>query len=1055
MAGNPNNDGNIILGLDIPKSKANIKEDLKTILDQIKNLKIQIDKTKLSSEAKNDLKKQLNSLKNSIKITDIKLGKAEINTLKSQLDNIQIDLSNVTINATTLNNIVTQINNALNGIQINNININPNGVSNVGDVISRELKDAIDDITSPEIEVGFIIDPKDSGKFKSEVDKMISKLQNEKSTAISYKLNTQTTFDEESQEYMEQLTSAVFQYTTATGEAIRKTIQYNNANKEWVESSASYSKALNTMSAQTDKFIEKRIQAVASVRNELSTIIQKITDPNASKTLAHTDFDSNGLTASVQSVISAMDRLDNASQETFTQANIDAKETIVSLKNLATTLVNTEYVATSLRAKQFETVKTDELNNLLPILEKIRNSSHADDIYDDSINQSLVQRAEQLASALENATDPKDIIEYLNGLSNLESRFDSIIKIANATNKELSLSAKASKTISEIQMFADANPKIDKDFKYDINGITASLSDLLEELKNVDSQPHLTKIKDQFSAIKSKAEETGKATKKFVTDFEKDLKKANEAIDKDKYIGKVADISKKFDKLDGSLIDESLEADFNTILALSKELNSSMSNEEKVSAYRQLENLIPSITNRMKELSASQADIDLGRKIKESINNKDYDVKFDKVKQDLFNLGLTSDEVALKLENLDLALEDLKDKDNGFDDLIGKERIFNSELEKTQNEVKILAADLDKVYDPQKQIKLSNDIQNWLSKNTRASKEAKDSLTDYYKELQGGRVTKSRLQYISQELQTIDAQQRGLGKLGKNLIDQFKEAGNSFTQWLSVTNGIMFLVEKSKQAVTELIDVDDILTEVSKTSDLAKNELIELGDAAYDTASKYGRAATDYLTGVQEMYRAGFENAAEMAELSLLAQAAGDMDATGANNYIMATNAAYDYKASVEDLNAVLDSQNYITNNAAINMQDMADATSEAASIAAQYGVEIDELSALISVAVSKTRETGSEVGTALKALFINLQDTTSKPIRNAFDGVGISMTKMVNGAEKLKTPIELIKELSVAFNSLDEGSIERANILNDIGGKVYHVVQKCATCTYLIAGNA
>ena len=119
-------------------------------------------------------------------------------------------------------------------------------------------------------------------------------------------------------------------------------------------------------------------------------------------------------------------------------------------------------------------------------------------------------------------------------------------------------------------------------------------------------------------------------------------------------------------------------------------------------------------------------------------------------------------------------------------------------------------------------------------------------------------------------------------------------------------------------------------------------------------------------------------------------------------------------------------------------MQDMADATSEAASIASQYGVQVDELSAMIAVVTSKTRESGSEVGNALKSIFINLQDTTNKTITNVFDSVGISMTKMANGAKVLKTPIELLKELSDVFVSLDEGSILRANILSDIGGK-YH----------------
>lgn len=464
--------------------------------------------------------------------------------------------------------------------------------------------------------------------------------------------------------------------------------------------------------------------------------------------------------------------------------------------------------------------------------------------------------------------------------------------------------------------------------------------------------------------------------------------------------------------------------------------------------------LIKKQANDLKaSFTAAKKEISTIDNIKLKIDNQTYSKQFSQLVNSFRNLGLSANEVEQKTKQVEAALQQLEKRN--LKTLVTDERNFAEALKKAQNEAAILKTDLDKIYNPQKQFKLSTDIQNWLSKNTRASKEARESLTEYYKELQGGKVNVSRLKDIENDLKRIDAEQRGLGKLGKNLRDQFKDAGHSFTQWLSVTNGIMFLIQKSKEAVTELINVDDILTEISKTSELTKDELVELGDAAYDTASKYGRAATDYLKGVQEMYRAGFENADEMAELSLLAQAAGDMDATGANNYIMATNAAYDYKASVEDLNAVLDSQNYITNNAAINMQDMADATSEAASIAAQYGVEIDELSALISVAVSKTRETGSEVGTALKALFINLQDTTSKPIRNAFDGVGISMTKMVNGSVKLKTPIELIKELSIAFNSLEEGSIERANILNDIGGKVYHVVQKCATSTYLIAGNA
>lgn len=117
-------------------------------------------------------------------------------------------------------------------------------------------------------------------------------------------------------------------------------------------------------------------------------------------------------------------------------------------------------------------------------------------------------------------------------------------------------------------------------------------------------------------------------------------------------------------------------------------------------------------------------------------------------------------------------------------------------------------------------------------------------------------------------------------------------------------------------------------------------------------------------------------------------------------------------------------------------MQDMAEATTQAGSQAAQYGVEIDQLSALVGTAVARTKKSGNEVGTALKALFINLQNTQNAKITGTFDKLGISMTKMVGDSELLKTPIELLKELSKVYTSLPEGSVEKADILTNIGGK-------------------
>ena len=323
-----------------------------------------------------------------------------------------------------------------------------------------------------------------------------------------------------------------------------------------------------------------------------------------------------------------------------------------------------------------------------------------------------------------------------------------------------------------------------------------------------------------------------------------------------------------------------------------------------------------------------------------------------------------------------------------------------------------------------------------LRKNSAYSIDAKNKVKAWIHELESTTVADTRLKEINSDMKKLHSEMAQAGKIGKSLSQTFKSAVRSFLEWTTASGAVMEVFNSIRRGINELKELDDILTEISKTSDLTTDQLKELGDVAFDSASKYGKKASDYLTGVQEMYRAGFDNAEQMAELSLLAQSAGDMGSELSNDYIMATNAAYKYKGSIEELNEVLDSQNYITNNAAISMKDIADATTETASVAAQYGVQIDELSALIATATANTRESGSEVGTALKAILINLQDTTSKPVTETFNALGISMTKVVDGAEQLKTPIELIHELANAYNSLPEGDIMRANILNEIGQK-------------------
>lgn len=517
---------------------------------------------------------------------------------------------------------------------------------------------------------------------------------------------------------------------------------------------------------------------------------------------------------------------------------------------------------------------------------------------------------------------------------------------------------------------------------------------------------------------------------------ESDIKKIQKVIEK-YHLNLTADLDKAGIISEIKKIVPELEAELKKITGVDIQINDDALIKAFNQIERQAEKTAQSINKIQHSLDTEKYSKDikgisdeLAKVGKFTLSDKTNADIFDKAQKSAESLESTYNQLKSTMVDVNATDQQKIDIENKYQQELITTKNLLSQINLSKDDEKISVGD-------NKRVNMIATLNSYLAKNTAMTKENKKQIEDWIAKLgSSDDMTVGAIKHINSEFKQLDATLRKTGKLGLSMWDKFKQAAEKFGGWSLVTGAITKVTSEVGKAVNELIELDNILTEISKTSDLTEQQLKKLGDTAFDTASKYGKTASDYLTGVQEMYRAGFDNAEEMAELSVLAQSAGDMDTTIANDYLLATNAAYKYKGSVEKLNKVLDSQNYITNNAAISMKDIADATTETASVAAQYGVQIDELSALIATATANTRESGSEVGTALKAIMINLQDTTSKPVTETFDALGISMTKVVNGSEQLKTPIELIYELADAYNSLPEGDIMRANILNEIGQK-------------------
>ena len=256
----------------------------------------------------------------------------------------------------------------------------------------------------------------------------------------------------------------------------------------------------------------------------------------------------------------------------------------------------------------------------------------------------------------------------------------------------------------------------------------------------------------------------------------------------------------------------------------------------------------------------------------------------------------------------------------------------------------------------------------------------------------------------------------------------------------NITNKSASTLEKAWKtavagSVKELEKINTVLTDIGKTASLTSEQIEELAKASFDTANKYGKSTLDYLTSIQNMMKKGFalDTSEQMAQLSLLGQTAGNMASDVSDAYIEATNAAYDYQESLEELEKVLDGQHNIITRNEIAMNDMAEATASAASVASHAGVEIGELSALIGTIAAQTKESGKIIGDALSDIFSNLQDTSDIKIIDTLNSLEITQTEFVNNSLKLKTPIQLLRELSAAYSALPQNSQIKIDVLANI----------------------
>lgn len=918
--------------------------------DWLIGLSAGLDEGKSRNQLNADIKILSKNLDKLELLAEIKPG--QINELKKNLKGLEVELSNVIVKDSVVKGLVGKINNELQKVKIGKISIDNQGAQ-IGKQISQDIN-------------------KELTESENRIEKFRKSLRNidMKDNNINAVVNDLKNLDVQ----ITKLSQSVSEVESKTGKKKRLNVEVEGLDKmgqavkfvrTWDTESMDLIKALQNVSSAEQKSTQKIVDSQEKIKNAYAARkreLEKIKSVDLSKNAKYpVDPNNSEIASALNAAEKAMSGLKNAGADAFVEINNRAKDTIANLQNVITNIKNANYVATSLRTKDISTVRGIEQNKASAFFDEVSKSPLADKMYDESKNQTIKERAEELQKAINNAFDSEKITKFLNNLDLLKTKFKALNDIENSNSKATGLEAKSSALKTQIKAFESLNPKA-KELKITIGGVDVSLESLASKLENVKSNADYSSLKSQFGALKTEAENLGLIAESDTAKFEKMLKAANAAQTTNKFGGAMTGVAKSYDNLGDSLKTEELKNDYNELIRLASEFNAIADDKEKVTAYEQLDTLLKKVKNDIKEASLGQP----------------------------------------------------------------------------------------KFVSDSRRLTLANTIEAWNQKNTAASKSVIRANEEYIRSLRDLNTQMEQMKFdrINDGFKRNENTMRGLGRLGASFRNQLSQAAGTFTQWLSVSSAVMLAVSKFKEATNELKEVNTYLVEISKANDrLSKSQLEMIGKNSFGTASKYGKKASDYLSGVQEMSRAGYENAEAMGELSVKSQGAGDMTDEVANKFIVAADKAYKLNGSVTALTKVMDGINNITNHNAINMTELSEGFSVVGSTAASFGVKANELAAALGTMGASTQQAGSEVSRAFRAILLNIRQVSDEEeginaegltkYENACKALGVSLKETKNGVNELRDPMEVLEELSKSYVKLSDTDIRKVNLLNSVGGKL------------------
>lgn len=250
------------------------------------------------------------------------------------------------------------------------------------------------------------------------------------------------------------------------------------------------------------------------------------------------------------------------------------------------------------------------------------------------------------------------------------------------------------------------------------------------------------------------------------------------------------------------------------------------------------------------------------KEIQLSIGNEDFETKILGYETALKKLGLSSEEIEVKMQGVRYAYNELSTSAKGdniiSDDVVTKAAALNTEMSKLSNTTKQIrlkeSLNADQLQVDQTVVRLNEQ----LRVNTNYSKKSKEQIRAWLDELTKGNVAEAKLKQINSEAKQLHANMASLNKVGFSWIDKLKNAWSKFGGWSFATGTFMALFNQLRQIPREVIKVNSSIIGLTKVSDASSKEIVDYFDDAAESAKRLGSSISGIIDATADWSRLGY-----------------------------------------------------------------------------------------------------------------------------------------------------------------------------------------------------